>query len=281
MSNSLVSKQRTKHIDVRRRFLSQGVEDKKIAVEHVPGQEQVADLLTKPLPALRFINLRSRLMGLIALVLTMCAVVGAAPRSPFAEVPPIYYALTNIAYLRGVVTQHVTVDIINRCNNYFVNVTSDEVINQRLLADCDASFHAHTRIKLADVFLDRNYKTARGQTNRIKRSHGTSAVLSYFVHSGLKNYQVFSGEDSKTNVEELSKKLNSHSEVFVRAMVALNETRNTLKDLNARVMDNALAINYLNETLREFPKVMALVNSVGEYHTGGEPWTGQHWLVER
>lgn len=50
------SHQRTKHIDVGLKWLSQQHVNKNIAVNHVPGDEQKADILTKPSPKNKFVR---------------------------------------------------------------------------------------------------------------------------------------------------------------------------------------------------------------------------------
>jgi hypothetical protein len=56
---------RTKHFSVRYNFVRQLVEENAICMKYIASEEQVADLLTKELPARIFIPLRNRLLGLI------------------------------------------------------------------------------------------------------------------------------------------------------------------------------------------------------------------------
>ena len=60
VNNSFSS--RTKHIDVRHKFVCEQVALGTIVVRHIAGEEQPADLLTKPLARQRFERLRD-LMG--------------------------------------------------------------------------------------------------------------------------------------------------------------------------------------------------------------------------
>ena len=50
---------RSKHIHRRFHFIRECVENKQVQVEHVPGNEQKADILTKPLGRIKFKEMRS------------------------------------------------------------------------------------------------------------------------------------------------------------------------------------------------------------------------------
>ena len=52
---------RTKHIEVRYHFLSDNVEKGNIALIHVPTQDQLSDIFTKPLDQATFTRLRGEL----------------------------------------------------------------------------------------------------------------------------------------------------------------------------------------------------------------------------
>lgn len=55
---------RSKHIDTRFHFIRECVEQKKMEVEHICSEEQLADILTKPLGRIRFQELKNKL-GLV------------------------------------------------------------------------------------------------------------------------------------------------------------------------------------------------------------------------
>ena len=61
LSKNPVFHDRSKHIDVRYHFIRECVGDGKMDIEHVRTEEQIVDILTKPLPRDRFCELRIKL----------------------------------------------------------------------------------------------------------------------------------------------------------------------------------------------------------------------------
>jgi hypothetical protein len=55
--------QRTKHIDIRYHFIREHVESEEIKLEYIRTDEQLADLLTKPLSRQRVVVLSKKLLG--------------------------------------------------------------------------------------------------------------------------------------------------------------------------------------------------------------------------
>ena len=64
VSKNLVHHSRTKHIDVRHHFLRDHVEKGNIKLTHVRTEDQIADIFTKPLGSIPFLNLRL-MLGLL------------------------------------------------------------------------------------------------------------------------------------------------------------------------------------------------------------------------
>ena len=61
LSRNPVHHDRSKHIDKRYHFLRECIEDGKVEVDHVRTAEQLADILTKALGRVKFVELRSAL----------------------------------------------------------------------------------------------------------------------------------------------------------------------------------------------------------------------------
>ena len=61
ISKTPIQQNKTKHIEIRHHFIRDLVEDKKIKLEYIHTEKQLADIFTKALDASRFENLRSSL----------------------------------------------------------------------------------------------------------------------------------------------------------------------------------------------------------------------------
>lgn len=55
--------QRTKHIDIRHHFIRECVQEGHVEIKWISGKENIADMLTKPLDAAKFTDIRNK-MGL-------------------------------------------------------------------------------------------------------------------------------------------------------------------------------------------------------------------------
>lgn len=58
ISKNPIQHSRTKHIDIRHHFIRELVEEKIIVLEHISIENQLADILTKPIDTSKFANMR-------------------------------------------------------------------------------------------------------------------------------------------------------------------------------------------------------------------------------
>ncbi len=63
MANVPKMRPRTKHLNIKYHFFRQFVEDGSLQVEHIPGEDQMADVLTKPLEEASFQKHRRAIAG--------------------------------------------------------------------------------------------------------------------------------------------------------------------------------------------------------------------------
>ena len=56
-SKNMIQHSRTKHIDIKHNFIRDLVAEKIISLHHIPTENQLADIFTKPLDATRFESL--------------------------------------------------------------------------------------------------------------------------------------------------------------------------------------------------------------------------------
>ena len=59
LTKNFVFHGRSKHIHTRFHFIHNCVENEQVEVEYIPGEEQKADILTKPLARTKFTEMRS------------------------------------------------------------------------------------------------------------------------------------------------------------------------------------------------------------------------------
>ena len=96
-------RQRTKHIDVRAKWLTDRVGKKVIQLKHIPGTEQVADILTKPLQKTRFETNRKLLFNfsLLLSILSVCLTVSNSEAYFFYESAPVFYELSMVRFTKN------------------------------------------------------------------------------------------------------------------------------------------------------------------------------------
>lgn len=226
MSANLVSRQRTKHIDVRSRWISEHVATGEILVKHIPGENQIADILTKPLPKQRFITLRNLLMNipvLLPILAVSTAETGLA--FSFSKVEPSYYRPTQISYLTNTISREITILFPNYCKLYFENLLIDPAINDKLIKDCYIWFNQSTKQQI-HTCKPGNLPTGKLNSTvwRSKRFI-TLFMLGYYVNTGGTIYAIVKAENNSKNIQILQEAINDNRKTLRQVYLQLNKTR--------------------------------------------------------
>ena len=259
--------QRTKHIDVRKKWLNEQLTSRKITVEHVPGKDQAADILTKPLNKTKFQLNRAMLMSLVSmLLLILCA--GLTEMMDLNPISPIHYQPTQYQYFTGNKEFDLTIVILNPCDSYFRNITPDSRINDRLINDCDTLFLKRTKQTMlccgnttcmADA-KNGKYPSDQVVNNRIKRVAPALYVVGYIVLAGIQTYSTVRTELNTNNINQIATARNTEVELIEQGYKAFNVTRETIHGINDRLKDLEMRVDYIDSKLDAFPQIMALIN---------------------
>lgn len=243
--------QRTKHIDVREKWLNEQHEKKKIAVEHIPGTEQAADMLTKPLLKTKFIANRNMLLKSITMIahlgLIMSIFITADCRR-LNKVKPLMLTKSDIIHFDGDDDILLNIQIMNPCRHIFqaATVFSDkERSNLTMVCRNDyraivvAAFHncnfendntLYNKTTLKDVLP---HITANAPTKRVKRVAPLLVVIGASIVAGMSALSLgLSIRNTETEFDTenfLQKTLNIQDE----AVVLFGELRHTLHNLKS------------------------------------------------
>lgn len=142
--NNPESTKRTKHIDVRYRWINEMTESKKIKPVHIYGAEQAADILTKPLPRVKFEANRTMLAMIMLGILSLMA--GSSNGIKLTKVNPLFFRPTENIYIKGDTEYNITVVIRNPCRRLFVDISKGSIsVDTQLLKDC---YHQYEKLVL-------------------------------------------------------------------------------------------------------------------------------------
>lgn len=243
--------QRTKHIDVRHKWLAEQHQQGAIVVKHIPGNMQVADILTKPLHKAKFAA--NRLLLMLSVLMIMFAIVLNGNAYSLRSTSPIYYTSSGIEAINGTKELELNITIINPCIKLFENITLDNVINERLTKDCNNRFKQST----SDVLKPESCKVRpRYPRNPLIL---IPAVVTVVV-AGATVYNTAQSYVNAQNIKKLAKSGNDEKELFRLAYASLNSTRNSIVLLNSRIDELEKRVDWLNRTVENFPQIISLVD---------------------
>lgn len=140
IANNEKGQQRTKHIDIREKWLTEQSDKNKIQVQHCSSDKQLADIFTKPLCKNKFADNRSMLMTSL-LLLSLITIVSSYH---FTRVKPVYFKPSNMPYFAGDTLFTLKLSIMNPCRAFFQDITGYEKADhlvESLILDCSRSFN--------------------------------------------------------------------------------------------------------------------------------------------
>lgn len=127
---------RTKHIDIRHKWLSEQALKKTIEVKHVSGDDQAADLLTKPLHKGKFITNRSKLLTSIIAVLSVITISFSSVQGRDLRMTDVLNTVpSDYVYVRGDTRYKLTNFFVNPCETLF-NYSSSLTATETLIKHC-------------------------------------------------------------------------------------------------------------------------------------------------
>lgn len=265
--------QRTKHIDVRQKWLTEQHESKKISVEFIPGEKQLADMLTKPLHKTKFQTNRNLLMSALAIMFFLLTCVGNSSLGLFFQpVSPVVYETTRIPYFIGNRELNVTFKELNPCNRWFKNITVKNEWNDRLVEMCNSTFVDRT-IKLlkncrkpypGEVTAHKLYTTGWVRRERTKRA---IPLLAFFagISSLGSVFSVTRSEANANNIELLRNEaleLRRANEQAARVLDKIKATTQSLIDTDKQILAK---IQFIITDAEMMKKVAYLVNRYETY----------------
>lgn len=269
LSDNTISRQRTKHIDVRSRWLSEQVALKTIKVEHISGTDQKADILTKPLRKCRFASLRSIVLNSLTILCLLVRLIMSD--NSFNKVNPVYFHPTSMPYLNGTLDYSYVVKMVNPCKPYFGDLFTNKKLNENLVKDCDEWLYDRTVSKMKFCSSRMPTKQTQMVTNKIAKTVRHKRVvplllIGYTVVSGAATYTAIRKVDSFTeNVKILKESIEGDRKTIVKTYQALNATRDAIRELGQRQIELEKKVAYINETVEGFPRAMALIAETFRY----------------
>lgn len=286
---------RTKHIDVRHKWLTEHHNSGSIKIAHISGDQQKADILTKPLHPTKFATNRNWLLGSLAMLLTLSCISTPSSSILLKRALPVYYKSSDVEYVNQLQKIRFKIVIVNPCESYFRNITENLSINKHLIDDCEKAYRNIVRLdqcrnNTPAIHLGKreiNLESVSGLFTSISKEIGLSggtvvmehiqspnvtvnerekrflpalAVVATVVIVGNQAYMSHSLDVNVSNVKELAKATNMEREFLRQSYGVLKETRETIHDINHRIAHLEHRVDYIDRTIDKFPKIIALVN---------------------
>lgn len=293
------SQDRTKHIDVRHKWLNEHHDAGNIEISHISGDEQRADILTKPLLKTKFTSNRNWFLNSLTMLMFLTLIVTCCSAVIFKRTSPVDFITSDLKYVKKLQRFRYKMIIMNPCETYFTNITKNNKINDKLIFDCNDSFRRIGRldycsnkskssiikraINLKDGPIDyigsnraRSYggisESAHTTTSvapagaraielaREKRVVPLLAIVALVVITGMQVSTSMKADVNVSNINELHKATEEERKFLQAGYEYMKETRQTIHAINFRISHIEERLDKIDKTLEEFPRIVALVN---------------------
>ena len=255
--------QRTKHIDVRQKWLTEQQDSGRISVEYIPGEKQLADMLTKPLHKGKFQANRSLIMAMISFL--MLLFVASTDAFYFRSASPVMYEHSKYPYFKGLRDMNFTFTELNPCKPWFSNLTQVADWNDKLVSMCNNTFVQRTVNLLKHC---KEHEPGTHTTGRlIREKRFLPAITGIFSGVGALGsvYAVYRSEANANNINIIFQEVKELREVHRQAALTIDSIRETIHELVETDRQIVQQLNFMQTDAINMKKSMYLTNRYETY----------------
>lgn len=252
--------QRTKHIDVRDKWLNEQVDRKKIEVKHITADHQVADMLTKPLHKAKFVSNRNLLLSTMALIALLTLVSGEY----FPRTNPLYFRQSPMPYFSGDTRFKLTLNLINPCKTFFRDIASPDradALVEELIKDCKQSFSKKVTSQI-DSCKDKPFTNDIAETffntgsisARPKREPITAALIGLWalVVTGVAAGSLAVGIKNNHDMSSMKDLYGQQRQLLQEGMAVYEGLKNSVEDIHHWSKDISARV----QKAQDYPGIM-------------------------
>lgn len=279
---------RTKHIDVRHKWLTEQVARKAIRIEHVSSENQAADILTKPLHKSKFLRNRSLLLNSL-MILTVLTCSASARELPSAS--PLFFKPTHYQFFDGDTEYKLRLIFQNPCETFFNYTFTSSYQNTGLILDCHKSFEHKLYNQLSSCrrleSIGRNLtdiaKTASCDIApcvdydpevSIKPSHHLAkrfvpllTGIGIMVLTGLSTAGIVMAHHNDKNIQSINDLRTKERELLDNGGELFRQIRRNIHEISQWNSEIGSQLKKLDISLQMAPKIAALINTYENYFT--------------
>lgn len=252
--------QRTKHIDVRQKWLSEQHSKGAIKVEHIPGDRQAADILTKPLHKTKFEMNRKLLVATLS-IMTLASISNISAFT-FTRVGPLMFKPTQLKSYNGDIDYKIDLHLVNPCESLFQYEGETKNQIRGLVDECHKSFREKTFMQMNNCRkqdVSGTVEKLRGaalQRTKSELSRPKRALPMIFLY-GIMAYFGFTSfvqlERSENNIRRLTT-------LQERNAAALNATQKIIEEYKSSLQDLQQWSNDVNHAIANYTHLDGMIN---------------------